>query len=103
MIGWLLFGLGAFVCLVNFYLSWLRYPLHRARGRARETYRWVSGFPLVGSLLVVVAWVFWLCREESLALDVTAWVLALIDTGGIHWFLVVMAADRFHRRGRPSV
>ena len=102
MIGWLLFGLGACVCLVNCYLSWLRYPLHRARGGSPETYRWASGVPLVGSSLVVIAWVFWLRGYGSLPLDVTAWVLVLIDTGGIHWFLIATVADWFQRRGRTS-
>ena len=102
MTGWVLFGVGAFVCLMNCYLSWLRYPLHRLRGGAPETYRWVSGFPLVGSLLVVMAWLLWLRGEGSAALDVTAWLLALIDTGGIHWFVLVMCAQWIQNRGKTS-
>jgi hypothetical protein len=96
----MVFGLGAVVCLVNFYLSWLRYPLHRARGASRETYRWVSGVPLVGSALVIATWALWLRHDHSLLLDVASWVLALVDTGGIHWFLLVMASDWFRRRRR---
>lgn len=100
MIEWGLFGIGAAVCLVNFYLSCLRYPLHRLLGRAPDSYRWVSGFPVVESLLVVLAWRFWLRSEGSLALDVTAWMLALIDTGGIHWFAAILFVERIRSRGR---
>ncbi len=102
MTGWLLFSAGAIVCLVNFYLSCLRYPLHRLRGRAPDTYQWVSGFPLVGSLLVVLAWLFWLRGEGWAPLDVAAWSLALIDTGGIHWFLLVMLAQAIRSRGTTN-
>ena len=102
MTGWVLFGLGALVCLVNAYLSWLRYPLHRLRGGAPGTYRWVSGFPVVGSLLVVVAWMLWLRDERSWPLDVTAWGLALIDTGGIHWLLLVVIARWIQGLGRTG-
>ncbi len=97
-----MFAVGAILCLVNIYTSWLRYPLHRIRGGAPETFRWASGVPVVASLLVMIAWTFWLRHRESLPLNVTAWVLALLDTGGVHWFLIVIAADRFKRRGGGS-
>lgn len=100
MTSWVLFGVGALVCLMNCYLSCLRHPLHRIRGGAPEAYRWVSGFPLVGSLLVVTAWLLWLRSEGSAALNVTAWLLALIDTGGIHWFVLVMGVHWVQSRGR---
>jgi hypothetical protein len=44
------FALGAFICLLNFYLSFVRYPLHRWRGLPKESYQWVSGFPLARCL-----------------------------------------------------
>ena len=79
--GYGLLALGGFVCALNFYLSFLRYPLYRLDGLP---FRWVSGLPLVGSLFVVLGlcwlplptWVFWL-----------AVVLAGLDTGGLHWFV----------------
>ncbi len=95
-------GLGALVCLVNFYLSFLRYLLHRARGRDPENYRWMSGVPLIGSLLVLISWVFWLHGIGSQALDVTAGAIALIDTGGIHWFVGTMVVQWIRRMGRAS-
>ncbi len=90
---------GGSICLLNFYLSWLRYPWFRLRGGRREDYQWVSGFPVLGSLLVVVAWAVWLRREDSLALDIGAWTLAGLDTGGLHWFLFDMVRQRLEGRG----
>lgn len=84
-IAYILLAFGCFLSLVNFYLSFLRYPVHRLRGRAPDDYRWMSGYPLVGSLVVFVClpfvfhipWLFWL-----------GVICAALDTGGLHWFLV---------------
>jgi hypothetical protein len=84
------FGAGAFLCALNFYLSFLRYPLYCVRGRKGE-YRYVSGAPLFGSFLVVV----FLIRPEMLQLPRWArfagLALAALDTGGLHWFIGTMA------------
>jgi hypothetical protein len=87
--------LGGLVCAINFYLSVCRYPLHRLRGGSRESYRHISGFPLVGSLLVALSifkfydmpWIF------SVAL-----LLIAIDTGGIHWFTGVLIYQHFRQK-----
>lgn len=76
--------LGGFVCCLNFYLSFLRYPLHRLGGGSKESYHWVSGFPLVGSFFVAIALLkYW----HNTGLFVAAMLLIAIDTGGIPWFL----------------
>ncbi|WP_230774081.1 hypothetical protein [Roseiconus lacunae] len=73
---------------MNFYWTFLRYPIHRLRGGTGDDYRWISAAPLVGSVLVVVTLPF---------LDTPSWVwwfgvaCAAADTGGIHWFVVTMA------------
>ena len=95
-VGYGLLALGGFVCALNFYLTFLRYPLHRLRG---QPFRWVSGFPLVGSLFVVpclwwlplLSWAFWL-----------AVVLAVLDTGGLHWFAGVLLWHRFFPSSRTA-
>ncbi len=104
IVGWILFAFGASVCLFNVYTSWIRYPLHRLRGRSAETFRWVSGIPVVGSITLVVAWAIWIRHSDSTLLDVAVWALAIADTGGLHWFAGVMlyqsvAAHRQRRRG----
>jgi hypothetical protein len=87
IIAWLAFGFGAFLCVTNFYLSFLRYALHRLRGLSQESFRLVSGFPLVGSLLVA----FSLLALRSLPFMLPVGIaLIAIDTGGIHWFIGTM-------------
>ncbi len=82
-----LLGLGGAICAVNAYVSFLRYPIHRLRGRTPEEIRRVSGFPVVGSLLVVVSLIgLW----DDAAARTVGLALILIDTGGLHWFAGVM-------------
>ena len=94
---WILFGLGSLLCVTNFYLSFLRYPLHRLRGLPDESYRWVSGFPLFGSLFVAIS-LFGL--HDIPAMIPVAVVLMLIDTGGIHWFIGSMIYQFVHEKKR---
>jgi len=95
----LLLGVGGAICLINFYTSFLRHPLHRLRGREEEAYRPVSGFPLVGSFLVAVSLVA--LHVHAAILSVTI-VLMLVDTGGIHWFVGSMIHRAFLARGRAG-
>lgn len=71
---------------MNFYLSCLRYALYRLRGRTQE-YRHSSGFPFLGSVIVV----FILIRPHAFHFPLwavpTGLVLATIDTGGPPWFI----------------
>lgn len=94
MIGWVLFAVGGIVCVVNGYLSWLRYPLHRFKGGTMESYRWVSGIPLAGTALVLGAWGVWLRSLESVWLNVAAGLLIVADAGGPHWFAVQLLRRR---------
>lgn len=89
-----IFVAGAFVCCLNFYLSFLRYPLCRLRG---QEYKWVSGVPVFGSLLLVIALAM---VHDS---PVFFWIgtsIALLDTGGLHWFAVAMLWMCLFRRER---
>lgn len=86
VVGYILFGLGGFFTALNFYLCFLRFPLHRAFGGTRESYQWASGIPLLGSLLLWISIPF---------LPSAPWMwlaagLSLLDTGGIHWFASTM-------------
>lgn len=92
IVAYFLFGLGAYVCCLNFYLSFLRYPLCKLSGREC---RWVSGFPLVGSLLVVLAGVVF---HDAPVFFWGGMVIALLDTGGLHWLVGTMLwMYLFHR------
>lgn len=78
------FAVGAFVCLLNFYLSFLRNPLYKLFGRE---YKHVSGIPLFGSLLLIIA--VTMLRERPLFFW-SGITIALVDTGGLHWFAGIM-------------
>ena len=90
---YLLFVPGAFICILNFHTSFIRPAVHRMRGQGE--YRFVSGFPLIGSLMLVGS--FFLLPAGHILRPV-ALVIALFDTGGIHWFCVLMVHDFFRRR-----
>ncbi|MFQ5804069.1 MAG: hypothetical protein ACE5JQ_14355 [Candidatus Methylomirabilales bacterium] len=97
-LGYVSLIVGGFSCALNFYLSFLRYPLHKLRRGGDVEYRWVSGIPVVGSLLVLMS-------LASLHLETwllyAALILMLVDTGGIHWFLGTMLYEGiFKKRGR---
>ncbi len=87
-----LFAVGAYVCVVNIYLSFLRCPLHSLFGRECKH---VSGVPLVGSLLLIIAVAM---LHEWPLLFWSGITLALFDTGGLHWFAGIMLwMYLFHR------
>lgn len=82
-LAWLALLVGGLVSALNFYLSFCRFALHRLRGGSREAYRWKSGIPLLGSLLVALSLVGFYDAPWIVGI---ALMLIAIDTGGIHWF-----------------
>ncbi len=80
------FLLGAFVALLNFYTSFLRKPLHALLKSERPASS-VSGFPLVGSILLGIAW--WRSPPGS-ALWWASSLMLVLDTGGPHWFVLAL-------------
>jgi hypothetical protein len=87
-----LYCVGALISGFNFYLSFIRYPLHQFRGGSRENLHRVSGIPVVGSLLLWMSVFFF--PHEMKGLVWTALVVSLLDTGGIHWFIVLVILSR---------
>ena len=88
-IAYALFTLGCVVSLLNLYVTLIRYPLLRLRGVPVEDIGHVSGFPLIGSLLILLT--------LFAVSDPMVWWLGLsigvFDTGGLHFFAVVMLVD----------
>ncbi|MDZ4685714.1 MAG: hypothetical protein SH850_11665 [Planctomycetaceae bacterium] len=76
-----LFAVGALMCGLNFYLSFLRYPLCKLLGRE---YKWSSGIPLFGSLLLIIAVTL---LRDSPVLFWSGLAVAMLDTGDLHWFM----------------
>ena len=90
-----LFGVGAFICAMNFYLSFLRFRVYRLRGSKGE-YRHISGAPFLGSILVVV---LLLPLELPMWARIAALALAALDTGGFHWFIGVVVWQAMKKPG----
>jgi hypothetical protein len=90
-------ALGALICCFNIYCVLIRFPLHNLMG---WEYKWVSGIALFGSGLLVLAISVSAFRDRPF-LFWSAITLAILDTGGLHWFLGVMFwMWLFHRNDR---
>lgn len=97
---------GAVICLpglaiscLNFYLSFLRYPLLRCLGKAPPDIQWVSGIPLCGSLLLWIGAALFVGKPVVLW---TALAISLLDTGGLHWFAAMMLCQTLVRGNEGS-
>ena len=96
VLGWALLIVGASLSLLNFHLSFTRPLYHRLR-RRRGEYRFISGFPFIGSLLCLLSLPFF---PTPSAPQLIAIIAALLDTGGIHWFIGALLWDQL--RGTDS-
>jgi hypothetical protein len=100
ILGLVLLALGTLVVCVNVYTSFLRYPLHRLRGGTRADFRWVSGFPLVGILLLGLAA---MCLGNDYpAVAWTALAVAALDTSGPHWLAGIMLYALLSKRRKAK-
>ena len=85
-------GLGALIALLNFYLSFIRYSLHHL-SRKGQPYKFVSGIPFVGSILLWVAAAAF-SSDGYGRCAAAALTISLFDTGGVHWLIVGLSIHR---------
>jgi hypothetical protein len=90
---------GVAISCLNFYLSFLRYPLLRCLGKAPADIPWVSGIPLCGSLLLWIGAAFFAGKPVVLG---TVLAISLLDTGGLHWFAAMMLCQSLFRGNQDS-
>jgi hypothetical protein len=83
LIGYTLFSIAALIAVVNFYLSFVRAPIHWYRGRECPH---VSGLPLLGNLFLIMSL---LVLERTPFVWSLAIAVAVLDTGGIVWLVLV--------------
>lgn len=97
----ILLAAGGLICFLNFYLVFLRYPVYRLVGGNPAEYRFTSGVPLVGSLLVALSLiVFW----SNPWLAALALLLMLIDIDGLHWYILMyIYFEVLRKRRTPSL
>lgn len=92
------FSFGVVICAVNFYLSYVRYSLNRVFSKKTE-YHFVSGFPILGSFLVVVCLAMSRFPRWALIVGIIA---AVLDTGGIHWFIGIVGWHKIIWNYKPA-
>jgi hypothetical protein len=79
-------------------LSYVRYFLHLVF-RKKSEYHFVSGFPIVGSFLVVDCLAILRFPRWALIAGVVA---AVLDTGGIHWFIGIVGWHEITQNSRTA-
>jgi hypothetical protein len=87
--GALCMGLATLVACLNFSLSFIR-PLYFKIKKAE--YHFVSGLPGIGTIFLIFAGIL---LPKSLFLGYAALLIICLDTGGLPWFIVVMAYQWF--------
>lgn len=86
-VAYAIFAYGCCVSLINFYIKFLHCPINCILGRTVDDSKSSSLIPIIGSLLIIVSvysvaeipWLFW-----------GGVVSAILDTGGLHWFAVMI-------------
>jgi hypothetical protein len=77
------------IASINFCLSFMR-PAFVRRFRSAADYCQVSGIPLIGTLLILVGSLYGFGASGTAVLGA---ITALIDTGGLPWFLAATWRD----------
>lgn len=80
-LGYAFFGIGSFFSVLNCHLSFIRPWFYHRKHKNMENYKFVSGIPLIGSILLLLA-SFWL--NQTLVLASAIFFFYIIDTNGIH-------------------
>lgn len=81
---------GAVIACLNLYLSVMRYRLHARTRVSTAECRRVSGFPVIGTIIVVVGALLGFGCTACAALGLIA---VAFDTGGAPWFLAATWND----------
>lgn len=81
----------AVLAFLNFYLSFIRPRFYFSRHGSMAGYRFKSGVPLVGTLLVVLGAVFGFGSIWSTIIGIIAFSF---DTGGSGWFVIATWRDQ---------
>jgi len=84
-------GLALLLGSFNFFLFFIRPLVHRMRGGKVEDYQFVSGLPVIGNLFALLAVALEL---GNVGVAIVGIVTAIIDTGGLPWFLLCTWKDQ---------
>ena len=93
LIAWICFAFGAWICCFNFYVTFLKALFHRLCKLPKETYKWESPIPLLGTLFVALS----LLSLHSIYLILTLGIILMIlDTGGLIYLFLFLFAMASH-------
>ena len=92
-------AVAALLAIVNAYLSWIRPLIFRLRTGSCEGLRFVSGIPMVGSVLVTLGVA---SAPGSRLVAVSTLLLLALDTGGAPWAAIALCRDASFWRMGPS-
>jgi hypothetical protein len=81
----------AWVGLLNFHLAFVRPWLFKRRHGSLEDCRFISGLPMIATLVVVLTV---LADFGVRAVAVAALAILAVDTGGLPWFLITTWRQR---------
>lgn len=90
-------ALGLLIGFLNFYLSFIRPCFYFLKHKSNDGYRLVSGFPIIGTALVIASLVF---GFGSIPVCILNLVTIVIDTCGPHWFIFAIWKDKDFWRER---
>ncbi len=76
--------------ILNFHLSFIRPRLYFFRHGSMDGYRFVSGLPIVGTVLAILGAFFGFGAIGSAIIGIVAFAL---DTGGAGWFVIATWRD----------
>jgi hypothetical protein len=85
VLAWCGLAFGGFIAMLNAFLSFGRRLILQFRGIPPEEQRHVSGFPMLGSLVLMLSAIPFFPQVWP---SIVVTVLLLLDTGGPLWFLI---------------
>lgn len=83
-------ALSLLIAVVNFHLSFIRPLLHKRRTGSLDGYKFVSGIPVVGTVLALLGLAIGYGATIPIYL---AGVATILDTGGLPWLLIATWRD----------
>jgi hypothetical protein len=88
-----------FVTLANAHLSFSRPWLHSLKNKSMDSYRFVSGIPVMGSIAILVSSLW---SPPSFWIGVAMLVTYILDTGGLFVFAITVVVEQFIRGERDT-
>jgi hypothetical protein len=87
IVGWVALAIGVLFGVLNGYLSYGRWYLHKMKGGDANSFKFVSGLPGIGTAAIAVGSVL---TPVSVVAGITALFTLVVDAGGAPWLVYSM-------------